>query len=99
MAAPYSTGGNRPRTHPKRPARKNPPPPPAPTTSQDEREDAGPLDRLSRAISLVETVSLALRAWEPDPEMGPICVCLTLACSQLHRAHGAVDLALMRVRP
>ncbi|HVX91285.1 MAG TPA: hypothetical protein VHC20_06745 [Candidatus Paceibacterota bacterium] len=57
-------------------------------------DDHDPLLRLSRAIALVETIEVAMRTHEESPELGPICMCLELACKKLARAHSAVDHAL-----
>jgi hypothetical protein len=46
----------------------------------------------------VETIEVAMRTQEDDPELGSICVSLQLARKQLARAHGAVDLALQGTR-
>jgi hypothetical protein len=55
-----------------------------------------PLLRLSRAISLVETVEAAMRTRDDEPELGAICTSLEFACRQLGQAHEAIDLALQR---
>jgi hypothetical protein len=85
--------GNRPRTHPKRPGRKTTKLRPAPADSCD-CPDPGPLLRLSRAIALVETIAVATQTHEDDIKRGSIAMSLELACCQLWRAHGAVNLAL-----
>jgi hypothetical protein len=90
--------GNRPRTHPKRPGRKATKPRPASAFPGSNHEQSDPLERLSRAIALVETISIAMTTREDDPDLGPICTCLELAACQLRRAHGAVDLALAGVK-
>lgn len=46
----------------------------------------------------VETIEVAMRTQEDNPELGSICVSLQLARKQLARAHGAVDLALQGTR-
>ncbi len=96
--ARHSTGrkaGSRParKSRPVKTSRRRP----APATVQCP-EDSDPLLRLSAAIALVETIEVAMRTQEDDPELGPICVCLELARKQLARAHSAVDLALQGVR-
>ena len=90
--------GNRPRTHPKRSGRKATKPRPAPADACDCPDgDPDALLRLSRAIALVETIAVAMQTREDDIKLGPIAMCLELACCQLWRAHGAVDLAINRV--
>src|SRR5690348_6014610 len=66
------------------------------THSKTQPEDV--LEGLSRSISLVETIAVAMQTHEDDPDLGPICACLGIACCQLRRAHGAVDLALGEVK-
>ena len=56
------------------------------------------LENLSRHLSLVETVSIALRTLEDRPEVGPICAALEQAVTLLGRAHEAVDEYLRRRR-
>ncbi len=91
---------NRPRTHPNRPGHKAIKPAPAPADACDGPDgDPDPLLRLSRAIALVETIAVAMQAWEDDIKLGSIAVSLELACFRLWRAHGAVDLALDGVTP
>ena len=92
--------GNRPRTHPKRPGRKATKPRPAPADACDCPDgDPDALLRLSRAIALVETIAVAMQTHEDDIKQGSIAMSLELACCQLWRAHGAVDLALNGVTP
>lgn len=88
-AARHRARSNQVRTHPK--PRPNPRDRDA---SSVEVPPTDPLDRLSRAICLVETITTAMQTHAPDPEFGSICICLELACCQLRRAHDAVDLAL-----
>ncbi len=89
--------GNRPRTHPKRPGREATKPGPAPADACDSPDgDPDVLLRLSRAIALVETIAIAMQTHEDDIQLGSIAMSLELACCQLRRAHGAVDLALGR---
>jgi hypothetical protein len=90
---------NRPRTHPKPPGRKV-------IKSRKafaERctrpdEDGDVLEGLSRAISLVETVAVAMQTHDDDSETGPIAEALDVACCELRRVYGAVDLALRQVK-
>ena len=89
---------NRPRTHPKRPGCEAKKSRSASTPPASSPEPSDPLERLSRAIALVETISIAMTTREDDPDLGPICTCLELAACQLRRAHGAVDLALAGVK-
>src|SRR5690348_11786939 len=87
--------GNRPRTHPKTPDRKivrSPTAAAEPRTRPDE--DCDVLEELSRAISLVETVAVAMQTHEDDRELGAIAEALDVACGELRRMYGAVDLAL-----
>ena len=58
--------------------------------------DPDALLRLSRAIALVETIAIAMQTHEDDIKLGSIAMSLELACCQLWRAHGAVNLALDR---
>ena len=89
--------GNRPRTHPERPGRKAPKPRAMPYDSRDYSEDGDVLNHLSRSIALVETIAVAMQTHEDDIELGSIAISLDLACRELRRDHGAVDLALNRV--
>lgn len=91
---------NRPRTHPKPHGR---------TAAQSLRapdrhrarpdEDGDVLEGLSRAISLVETVAVALQVHGDDSDIGPLAEALDVACCELRRMHGAVDLKLQQVKP
>ena len=104
MAARNSSGekrrraridGNRTRTHPKpsgRQAIESRTASARRLTGQDEDGDV--LEGLSRAISLVETVAVALQTHEDDSETGPIAEALDVACCELRRMYGVVDLAL-----
>ena len=90
--------GNRPRTHPKRSGHKAAKPGQPPADSSDCPDgDPDALLRLSRAIALVETIAVAMQTHEDDIKLGSIAMSLELACCQLWRAHGAVDLAINRV--
>ena len=91
--------GDRPRTHPQPPGQKAAIPrrTSAETVSIPEKGDV--LERLSRSISLVETIARAMQTHEDDPELGPIAEALDVACVQLRQVHGAVDLALREVAP
>lgn len=79
------------------------PTPPSASTKAGESLDRcdGPfgdvLERLSRSISLVETIAVAMQTHEDDPVLGSIAETLDLACCQLRGVHGAVDLALKEV--
>jgi hypothetical protein len=108
MAARNSSGeerrraridGNRPRTDPKPPDRKIVR---SPTASDEPRtrpdEDGDVLEGLSRAISLVETIAVAMQTHEDDRELGPIAEALDVSCDELRRMYGAVDLALRQVK-
>jgi hypothetical protein len=94
-AARYRARSNQVRTHPKRALQ---PTPRDRNASPAEAPESDPLERLSKAIALVETVATAMQTREDDPDLGPICACLEIACCQLRRAHGAVDLALGEVK-
>jgi hypothetical protein len=103
MAARNSSGverrrvpldANRPRTHPKHSGRKATKVRPPSAARGDVSADDDVLERLSRSISLVETIARAMQTHEDDPELGPIAEALDVACVQLRQAHGAVDLAL-----
>ena len=90
----------RPRIHPKHSGRKGKKPQPVPADACDCPDgDPDTLLRLSRAIALVETIAVAMQTHEDDIELGSIAMSLELACCQLWRAHGAVDLAINRVTP
>jgi hypothetical protein len=106
MATPDSSGverrrvrldGNRPRTHPKRSSRKATKGRSASTERDDCAEDGDVLERISRALALVEAMAVAVQTHEDDRELGSIVVCLDLARCKVQRAHGAVDLALNQV--
>jgi len=108
MAARNSSGeerrraridGNRPRTHPKPPGRRASKSPTASTERRTRPDEGGDvLEGLSRAISLVETVAVAMQTHDDDSETGPIAEALDVACCELRRTHGAVDLALRQVK-
>jgi hypothetical protein len=88
---------NRPRTHPKHSGRKAMKVREPIAERRDVSAEGDVLERLSRSISLVETIAVAMQAHEDDPELGPIAEALDVACVQLRQAHGAVDLALREV--
>jgi hypothetical protein len=92
--------GNRPRTHPKPSRRKAAK---SQTASVERRirpaEDGDVLEGLSRAISLVETVAVAMQTHEDNCEVGPLAEALDVACCELRRMYGAVDIALRQAKP
>ena len=94
-AARYRARSNQDRTHPQRALRRTRRDRKAPL---GEAPESDPLERLSTAIALVETIATAMKTREDDPDLGSICACLGIACCQLRRAHGAVDLALGAVK-
>lgn len=88
---------NRPRTHPKDSGRKATKVRPPSAGRRDVSAEGDVLEFLSRAISLVETIAVAMQTHEDDAELGPLTEALDVACVQLRQAHGAVDLALRGV--
>jgi hypothetical protein len=90
-------GSNRARTHPHSPGRKAGKP--RPTSAERVRSDGEELaEALSKvALALVETVSLAMRVHEHEPDLGSIAASPEVARCQLGRAHSEIDLALMRI--
>jgi len=90
---------NRPRTHPTPTARKATKFRSVPNGHEGDPDKGAVLERLSRSISLVETIASAMQVHEDDPELGSIAEALDVACEQLRQAHGAVDLALRKVAP
>jgi hypothetical protein len=88
---------NRPRTHPKHSDRKATKICPPIAERRDVSAEGDVLERLSRSISLVETIAVAMQTHEDDPDLGSIAEALDVACCQLRGVHGAVDLALKEV--
>ena len=71
----------------------------ADTDPVDSQEPGEVLRKLSMAIALVETVYIAMRTREDEPDVGSIAASLEVACSQLVCAYSEIDLALMRATP
>lgn len=53
--------------------------------------------KLSNAIALAETVSLAMQTHEDQPDFGSIAVASEMAIRQLRFAYREIDMAFMRV--
>jgi hypothetical protein len=66
----------------------------APARDRDEL-----IFRLSSALALIETVSVALREFEDQPTLGAICMALNLTIVVVGRAHTDVEQYLERKYP
>ncbi len=63
-----------------------------------DRDYSEALLKLSNAIAMAETVSLAMQTHEDQPDFGSIAVASEMSVRQLRFAYHEIDMAFMRLR-